>query len=138
MQKENTIWTVSEVLDGELREDIAKLQVRCYWIQIFSKWSFIGALSVFYLPVVFGQRKTTFGTAKCLPGIGDYWMGVFEVLLGLQCTFIIAGVDIVFIGGCVTLIIQLKIATYIITNINYDRNSVQPRTFVENYGKLLK
>lgn len=46
--------------------------------------------------------------------------------------------DIIFLGGCVTLIVQLKIAGYLIKNMDYGKDATQTKSFVETYSKILK
>lgn len=135
---QQTIWTIDEVHDEGLKEEINGIQINCYRFQRALKWSYAGALCGFYVAFSLGQRKALFGTTNCLPGLEDYWLSIIETLFLWQGIAINAAVENIFIGGCVTLVIQLKIASHVIANTNYGKGSTHPKTFVEKYNKLLE
>lgn len=133
---EHEIWTMDDIPDGDFKEEAKKLQVTCYRIQIAYKWFFLATLCTYFIPLGLGQRDMLFGTANCFEGSGRYWMMISQTLLLCESSVMIPVADLLFVGGCVSLVIQLKITNHVITNMDYE--STEPKTIVEKYCKLLK
>lgn len=134
--EEQAIWAMDDIPDGDFKEGIKKLQVTCYRIQIFYRWFSLASFCTFYIPVALGQREVIFGTSFCSKGIWRYWRIILQTLMIFECVVTVPAVDLVFVGGCVHLAIQLKITEYVITNMNYERTKF--KTLVDNYCNLFR
>lgn len=135
---EHNIWTIDDIFDDGLKTELTNMQVLCYRIQNAYRCANVATVCFLYVPVLLGRSAAPFGTLNCLSGVGGSWYLIIQTGLLWQGAVIIAAMDVVFIGGCVTLIVQLRIASSLIANMDYAKNSVQLRSFIEHYARLLK
>lgn len=138
IQSEHTAWSIDDILDCDFKKEITELQATCFRIQIAVKWTYPAILCGTLLVLVIAKKPVLIGTNNCLPVVTDMMLLFIQTVLLFQGCVIIPALDLLFIGGLVSLLMQLKIASYLISNMDYGQCNRRLRKFVENYSKLLE
>lgn len=134
------VWNLSDVSDESLRRELTQQYSVTNKTLHAMKWSFVFAAVSRIFPLLFG-RKVLPLTNQCEMNSTLYWaLECIEIGFIYQCIYMITSLDIIFVGGCSTVMAQFKIANHLLRNMDHTESTISHKQniFIQRFLQLCR